>query len=315
MKKIAFTCGDPGGIGFEVLLKALLLLPKPLSFYPIIFGSKALFEHAYYRDLVDELKSELHYCIEFKSVFNLNSIVFSQARAQQGEASASYIKSAVESVLAGDCSALVTAPISKEALSLAKMPYLDHTTYLKYLCEVDEVSMAFYSSYFSVVLATVHVPIQCVSALISQENFLHQRLEHCFEFMTLMGEHAPKIAVAGLNPHAGENALYGFEERDVIEPFVKAAGSKVFGPFAPDTLFRRLVNKEFDCVLAMYHDQALIPLKLMAFDEAVNVTIGLPFLRTSPDHGTAYDIVGTNRANPASMKAAIDFVCRVKTLL
>lgn len=307
MKKIAFTCGDPAGIGFEVLLKALLQLPKPLNFYPLIFGTQALFEHEAYRSLLAELALILNNQFELRSVFNLKQVSLGQATASQGEAAAVFIKEAVQAVMNRECVSLVTAPISKEAMALAQQPFLDHTTFLKALTKVDEVSMAFYSSYFSVVLATVHVPLNKVSSLISQKNFLEKRLVHCFDFMNFLGKKHPKIAVAGLNPHAGENGLYGVEEQQVIVPFVNAAGPQVFGPFAPDTIFRSLLNKEFDCLLAMYHDQALIPLKLLAFDEAVNVTMGLPFLRTSPDHGTAYDIVGRDCANPASMKAAIQF--------
>ena len=320
MKKIAFSCGDPAGIGIEVIFKALNSFNSPLPFIPVLFGSKCLFEQDFIKGLYHNhiLKkwvsgSEKEGFIYWSDVYDLDQIEIAKSTQNQGKAQAAYIKAAVSAVLSKQCDALVTAPINKHALHLANEPYLDHTSMLKFLCGVSKVNMAFYSSCLSVVLATVHCPLKEVPRLIKQPDLLKNTFLNAIDFVQNFSPNQVRIAVAGLNPHAGEKGLFGDEEDKFIAPYIHEFSSKnvqLSGPFSPDTVFRDAVNGHYDCVIAMYHDQGLIPLKLLAFDEAVNVTLGLPFVRCSPDHGTAYDIVGKNVANPFSMKAAIDYVLK-----
>ena len=315
MKRLAFSCGDPAGIGVEVLLKALLDIPKPWPFIPVLFGSRCLFEQDYVRVLLDihdvcewqEDESEAD-VVYLSYVYDLKSVSVATETSEQGRAQVAYIKAAAQSVLDGQCDALVTAPINKKSLSLAQEPFTDHTRLLKAFCNVTHVSMAFYSSVLSVVLATVHCPLMTVKEKLEDPQLLQRTILHAIEFSKRFCSDKPKIAVAGLNPHAGESGLFGTEETALIRPVMDGFTDEAVvlsGPFPPDTVFRQAVKGDVDCVIAMYHDQGLIPVKLLAFDEAVNVTLGLPFIRTSPDHGTAFELAGTQRANPKSLINAL----------
>eukprot|EP01047_Picozoa_sp_COSAG01_P032667 COSAG01_NODE_2372_length_7810_cov_5.360135_7_plen_274_part_01 len=274
MKRLAFSCGDPAGIGLEVTLKALQALPQPWGFQAVLFGTSLLFEQPLYREILSDLEDDL----DLRHVYDLSTLELGRATADQGSASAKYIEAATQAVLSGACQALVTAPINKQALHLAGLPYTGHTTYLKALTGADFVTMAFYSEVLKVVLATVHEPLSAVPDLLAEPGFLEKRLRHAEDFARGFATKRPKIALAGLNPHAGEGGLFGCEEENILAPVLAACHldyAQVSGPYAPDTVFRRAVQGEFDCVLALYHDQGLIPLKLLAFDDAVNVTLGL----------------------------------------
>jgi 4-phospho-D-threonate 3-dehydrogenase / 4-phospho-D-erythronate 3-dehydrogenase len=205
--------------------------------------------------------------------------------------------------------AVVTAPVAKESWKLAGYHYPGHTELFAQRTGAKRHAMMFAGGPLKVVLATVHVPLNSVwgrlniGAVFHPIELLHQAMVDWFD------NPKPRIAVCGLNPHAGENGQFGDEEERIISPAIRMAreqGIDAHGPFPPDTIFLAARDGKYDAVVAMYHDQGLIPVKLLAFDQAVNVTIGLPIIRTSPDHGTAFDIVGRNRANPGSMRSAIE---------
>ncbi len=230
-----------------------------------------------------------------------------------GRAAYDAVVAAVADAKAGRIDAVATAPISKEAFALAGLPFPGHTELLAHLCESTRVAMLFHSDTLRVVLATVHVPLRDVPSLITADR-LRDVIGLTMEWLPAVGFPSPRLAVAGLNPHAGEHGLMGKEDDDVIAPVTsacRARGWQVFGPIPADTVFLRASRGEFDAVVACYHDQALIPIKLIAFGTAVNVTIGLPIIRTSVDHGTAFDIAGKGTADAGSMVAAVLLAARL----
>ncbi len=219
-----------------------------------------------------------------------------------------FIEQAVQAVRKGEIDAVVTAPISKEHLQLAGYRYPGHTEFLAALSQVREVRMMMAGPKLRVVLATIHEPLNKVSSLLTIGLILKTIEMTDRSLRQWFGIRRPRITVAALNPHAGESGIFGNEERKIILPAVFRARKKgidVSGPYAADTVFYRALRGEFDAVVAMYHDQGLIPLKLLYFEEAVNITLGLPFIRTSVDHGTAFDIAGKGIADPSNMIAAI----------
>ena len=220
---------------------------------------------------------------------------------------------AVQDALAGRVQAIATAPVNKAAFAAAGLPWRGHTDLLAHLCGVDEAVMMFWSEALRVVLATVHIPLGDVPAALTTDRML-RTIRVTAAAMPRFGMPESRIAVTGLNPHAGESGLLGHEESDAIAPAIAAArseGINVSGPFPADTLFVRASRGEFDVVIACYHDQGLIPVKLLAFGHAVNVTLGLPIIRTSVDHGTAFDIARQGKADPGSMVEAILLAARL----
>jgi 4-hydroxythreonine-4-phosphate dehydrogenase len=227
--------------------------------------------------------------------------------AEAGRAAYDTIVRAVEDAQRGVVDAIATAPINKEAFRCAGLPWSGHTDLLAHLTGAPHVAMMFYSDALRVVLATVHVALADVPRALTRAS-LEATIRLTARELPRFGVAAPRIAVAGLNPHAGEHGLFGSEEETVIAPAIASCrdgGVDVTGPFPGDTVFVRACRGEFDVVVACYHDQGLIPVKLMAFGQAVNVTLGLPIVRTSVDHGTAFDIAGKGVANPESMIAAV----------
>jgi 4-hydroxythreonine-4-phosphate dehydrogenase len=276
--RVAITTGDPAGIGPEIAEKAAADSRVCDACQPVIYSTRAA-----------------------------ESIAVGEVSAAAGRAAYDAIVRAVEDARASRVDAIATAPISKHAFSLAGLPWKGHTDLLAHLCGVDRYAMLFYSPTLVVVLATVHVPLADVPRLLSQSK-LTDIISLTAESMPQFGVTHPRVAVAGLNPHAGEAGLLGSEDAQVIAPAVeaaRAAGINVSGPWPGDTIFLRASRGEFDVVVACYHDQGLIPIKLLAFGKAVNVTIGLPIIRTSVDHGTAFDIAGQNKADPESMIEAV----------
>lgn len=299
MGRLAISLGDPGGIGPEIVFKAIRDVRAERGFQPVLFGPKAVLGEALISSLAEGLDYEF---VDVGGDFELGEV-----SAANGSAALAALDAAAQQVIIGQADALVTAPISKKAIRMAGSEFSGHTTFLKDKAGADSVSMGFYSPQLKVVLATIHVPYSHVPALLN-----HKTLELCLAntllFAKSLGIHYPKIALAGLNPHAGENGLFGNEERDLLAPFVDGVDSDGFsltGPYPADVVFRRAVDGEFDFVIALSHDQGLIPVKLLGFHEAVNVTLGLPFIRTSPDYGTAFDIAGQGIAESGSMAAAI----------
>ena len=314
---IAITMGDPAGIGPEVILKALSRDEVRDSARFLIFGDA---------NIIHREAKKLDFQIplipiptvrdaEFPSngieIANLTALSptlkYGNPNAATGDAAFKYIKSAALSAIKGEVNAVVTAPISKEALKMAGHNYPGHTEILAEFCNTSDYVMMLAGPHLRVVLCTIHVPYLRVPALLSKDLiFKTIRITH--ESLSKHLGKKPRIAVAALNPHAGEGGMFGDEEVQFIEPAVQEASSKgmdVSGPYPADTLFCRASKGDYDVVVCMYHDQGLIPLKLLDFETGVNITLGLPIVRTSVDHGTAFGIAGKGIANPSSMIEAI----------
>lgn len=282
--RVAITVGDPAGIGPEIAAKAAADARVRAACEPVIFASEAT-----------------------------AGVSVGKPSAASGRAAYEVIVRAVDAARRGDVEGIATAPISKLALSMAGLPWKGHTDLLAHLCGVDRYAMLFHSPDLIVVLATVHVPLAEVPRLLTREH-VTDVIALTAEWMPRVGVERPRIALAGLNPHAGEAGILGHEDGEVLAPAVAAArarGIDASGPWPGDTVFLRASRGDFDAVVACYHDQGLIPVKLLGFGKAVNVTIGLPIVRTSVDHGTAYDIAGTNTADPASLVEAVLLAARL----
>jgi 4-hydroxythreonine-4-phosphate dehydrogenase len=282
--RVGITEGDPAGIGPEIARRAAAD-PRVLEVCePVLYGAPA----------------GAHFAPGVLS-------------AEAGRAAYDAVVRAAGDAQRGVVGAVATAPINKEALRLAGLPWNGHTDLLAHLTGAAHVAMMFYSAELRVVLATVHVALADVPRLLTRD-VMEQTIALAWRELPRYGFATPRLAVAGLNPHAGEHGLFGLEEQTVIEPAIaccRARGIDVSGPYPADTLFVRARRGEFDAVVACYHDQGLIPVKLVAFGRAVNVTLGLPIVRTSVDHGTAFDIAGRGVADPESMIAAVLLAARL----
>lgn len=245
---------------------------------------------------------------------NTNNLVWGKPNQDSGRVMATCIEEAVRLVQSGDFSAMVTCPITKAALHNAGYHYPGHTEMLAALCQTKDYAMMMAGRSLRVTLVTIHQGLASVVKNLTS-GAIQRLIDLTGRSLQLdFGLSQPRIAVAGLNPHAGEGGLFGDEEERVIAPAIKSAqdqGWTVRGPFPPDTVFHKAVSGEYDAVICMYHDQGLIPFKLLHFDDGVNVTIGLPIVRTSVDHGTAYDIAGQGKANPASLCAAFELAADI----
>jgi 4-hydroxythreonine-4-phosphate dehydrogenase len=234
---------------------------------------------------------------------------------ESGQLAYDLVVKAARDVLAGHADAMATAPVNKEAFAAAGLPWKGHTDLLAYLTGAGHAVMMFHSDVLRVVLATVHIPLSEVAHAITR-SLLQDVISLTAAELPRFGYHAPRIALAGLNPHAGEHGVLGLEEEQVLRPAVencRSRGIDVRGPFPADTVFTRAVRGEFDVVVACYHDQGLIPVKMAAFGKAVNVTLGLPIIRTSVDHGTAFDIARKGMADPSSMIEAVKLAAALAT--
>jgi 4-hydroxythreonine-4-phosphate dehydrogenase len=316
--------GDPTGIGPEVIIKALLDRSIREKVFPVVFGDKGVLVRVAqdigitdvrFREiaLIDGVRSaEIgRREILVKSISNLKMTKLRYGRPDRncGRAMVNYIKEAVDAAMAGYIDAIVTAPINKEAINEAGFRYGGHTDMIADFTGTKEFTMMFISKHFKVSLVTIHVPLKDVSMRITPQRIYKVGLLTWKTLRQYFGLKNPKIGVCGLNPHAGEGGIFGDEEKDLIYPGIVSMRSKGIdaeGPLSPDSAFWRAYNKEFDAIIAMYHDQGLIPVKLIDFDNAVNVTIGIPIIRTSPGHGTAYNIAGQGKANPEPLKSAIE---------
>jgi 4-hydroxythreonine-4-phosphate dehydrogenase len=320
---VAITCGDPNGIGPEIVLKSLSSAEIRNVCSPVIIGVAGVLRFYHKKLAIDLDLIEVH----TESIGNpQNGIAllpvkftgtdqqFGLATKEGGLAAKDQLEQAVDLALSRRVDALVTAPVSKEALHLAGYGFPGHTEYLAHSCRVDDVVMLFVHENLRIGLATIHCPLTQVSQILSKElllgklRIMNEDLEKRFRIK------APAIGVTALNPHASEGGMFGHEEAEIIDPAVSAAraeGISVHGPYPADTLFSSLSHKHFDAFLAMYHDQGLIPVKMASDGCAVNYTAGLPIIRTSPDHGTAFDIAGRCSANAASMTEAIKLAVRL----
>jgi len=315
MGKIGITIGDVAGIGPEIILKAL----KNRTFIEksIVYGSVDALK--YYNETFHYGLSvhEINDCDEFEEGkvnvidpvhITMDQFKIGQLSEKSGNAAFLYLKKAIEDANKHKIDSIVTAPLNKEALHMAGHMFAGHTEILAELTNTKEYAMLLWSEN----LKTIHVSTHC-SLRQACDKAKKERVESVIKLAaeTLLKANIPnyRIAVAGLNPHAGENGLFGEEEIREIIPAIKQCqkqGISVEGPFPPDTIFLRCLKGEYNLVVAMYHDQGHIPLKLLAFDAGVNMTVGLPFVRTSVDHGTAFDIAGKNIANESSMIKAIE---------
>jgi len=320
---LAITMGDPAGVGPEVIAKALDRSEVWDVCRPVVVGDARWMEQA--KRMVGssrpiralETPAELEGS-EFLPVLDMANVdadrlVRGRVSAEAGQAARDYIQHAVQLALKDEVAAVVTAPINKEALHAAGVAYAGHTEMLAALCGVTDVAMMLVSGKLRVSHVSTHVSLHQAVERVSAERIMRVAgLTH--EALMRMGLAAPRIAVAGLNPHAGEGGLFGNEEAEIIGPAVETARAQsmdVSGPYPPDSIFLRASQGEFDAVIAMYHDQGHIPIKLLGFYEGVNVTLGLPIIRTSVDHGTAFDIAGTGRADERSLVAALRLAARM----
>jgi 4-hydroxythreonine-4-phosphate dehydrogenase len=282
--RIAITTGDPAGIGPEIAGKAAADPRVRAACEPIVYGPPG----------------EARFAPGVLS-------------AEAGRAAYDTLVRAVDAAKAGGVDGLATAPVNKEAFRLAGLPWRGHTDLLAHLTGAPHVAMMFHSDELRVVLATIHIPLAEVPRALTR-SLMEKTIALTARELPLFDKVQPRIAVAGLNPHAGEHGLFGNEDAEVIAPAVEACrarGVDVSGPFPADTVFVRARRGEFDVVVACYHDQGLIPVKLVSFGRAVNVTLGLPIVRTSVDHGTAFDIAGKGVADPESMIAATLLAARL----
>lgn len=310
--------GDPSGIGPEVVLKAVAEAEVRDICQPVIIGDAQLLAHnARTLDLqcgydIVRRDEELPRQSNGPIIYHLNNI---QGHIEPGiesgtagKAAAQYIEAAVELCGAGSIDAIATAPINKRALFLGGYSFPGHTEFLAHLTGTEDFAMGFVAANLRVVLISTHVPLAQAIELARRERF-EKTIRLTERELHRWGIEGPRIAVAALNPHGAEGGLFGIEEASEILPAIEACkardGINVSGPYSADTVFLRASRGEFDAVVACYHDQAMIPVKCLSFGEAVNVTLGLPFIRTSVDHGTAFDIAGKGIAEHSSMVEAI----------
>jgi 4-hydroxythreonine-4-phosphate dehydrogenase len=325
MKKLAITMGDPGGVGPEIIVKALYSAGIQDYCSSIIIGDRGTLEDAIAL-LKLPVKLRIIQSPENSRPVHQGRIIdlidlgvakkFRKGKptAGGGEASVHYIRKAVDLALDKHVDGIVTAPISKQAVHMAGFKWPGHTEMLAEMTRTKDYAMMFVGGPLKIILVTIHVALKQVPLLISKERIVIT-LRLAKKACDMLGIKAPKIAVAGLNPHAGEAGLLGDEEINKITPAIQEAfkkGLPVSGPFPPDVIFHKAYKGEVDLIVCMYHDQGLIPLKMIAFDKGVNMTVGLPFIRTSPDHGTAYDIAWNGIADPSSMIEAIKLAAKLK---
>ncbi len=321
---LAVTMGDPAGIGPDITLLACSMRAKhSLPDFFVVGSAEVLEQRA--REL--NLPIRAHHIADAGSareappgalnVLDLGSpgpVVPGRTDSRFAPLIIGSIATAVELVMTGQAAGVVTQPIAKATLTAAGFAHPGHTEFLADLatraigkCHAPVMMLA--STELRVVPLTVHIPLAQVPAAITRDLIMSTVRTTIADLQRYFGVKAPRIAIAGLNPHAGESGTLGREEIEIIAPAIDALrreGHDVVGPLSGDTMFHPAARKRYDAAIAMYHDQALIPLKTVAFDSGVNVTLGLPFVRTSPDHGTAFDIAGTGRANPASFVAALE---------
>jgi 4-hydroxythreonine-4-phosphate dehydrogenase len=322
---IAITMGDPSGIGPEVLVKALSEEALRRICRPVVIGDLCVLKEAMNVSSVSLKLRKADHCAGEKtdsgaieviplSDIRADSLYPGKACPEGGKAMVSYIYKAVDMCMSGIADAMVTCPINKSLMQGAGCLFEGHTQLIAHLTGTEQFAMMLAGEKLRVSLVSIHCALRDVPAIIRRERIMMVTEITWRALIDDFGIDKPRIAVAALNPHAGEDCLFGSEERDEIAPAIEELqgnGMQVSGPFPADTLFYRAYRGEFDAVVAMYHDQGLIPLKLLHFSDGVNVTIGLPIVRTSVDHGTAYDIAGKGIADPSSLKAAITMAARM----
>lgn len=322
--RVAITSGDPCGVGLETIMKVFADPRIMENITPVIYAHPEVVKQHKRLCNIDEFQytsiqeaTEAHpkkanlinVWKDFKGTFELG-----KASKEAGEFAFRSLEMATADLAANKVDVLVTAPIDKDSIQSKDFAFPGHTEYLAKIAGTDDVLMFLVSDSLKVGIVTGHLPLKDVAASISKEKILGKLKMMEDSLIRDFGVPKPRIAVLGLNPHAGDNGLIGSEEKEIISPAVREAfdkGAYVFGPFGADGFFGSGAYKQFDAVLAMYHDQGLAPFKAIAFDNGVNYTAGLPIVRTSPDHGTAYDLAGKGKADEGSMRSAIFVACDV----
>ena len=310
-KTLALTMGDPAGIGPEIALKALANLPDP-SIFPIL-GDAMVMQRAadsfdiplYEMQTIRDKRPQAFNLLPTSALTTLPPI--GEVSAQAGQAAYMAIANGIGLSLSGEIAGIITAPIHKEALKAAGHTYPGHTEILADHAKAD-VAMMLANDEIKTVLVTIHMALRDAIEAADYPAQIHA-IKLAQSGLEAMGMPNPRIAVAGLNPHAGEGGCFGDEEIRIISPAIKAmqkTGLDVSGPWPGDTVYMMAREGKFDVVVAQYHDQGLIPVKYLGLEKGVNITLGLPFIRTSPDHGTAFDIAGQGKADPASMITALE---------
>lgn len=314
-KPVGITMGDPCGIGPEIVAR---VFADGLPHDAIVIGDAGVMQRAVnalglalkvqpITSVADVVAGEG--IMPVLSVSDLpTDLPIGQVDGRAGRASYDYVVRAIDEALAGNIHAIVTAPINKEAMKKGGLNYPGHTEILAERSGTDTFAMMLANDELRVILVTIHVSLRQAIELVTEASVL-RTIELAQKAGKAYGLASPRIAVAGLNPHAGENGMFGREDLDIIAPAIaraKSLGINASGPWPGDTVFMRARNGEFDIVVAQYHDQGLIPIKYLGIDNGVNVTIGLPFIRTSVDHGTAFDIAGQGKADPSSLRYAFD---------
>lgn len=316
---LGITMGDAAGVGPEIIVKALADQAIYEKGRPVVIGDKKILDRAinithsalYCRAVPDASQAGQEFGVI--DVLDLNNLpadmAFGKVDKRAGAAAYKFIEQAIHLALNNEIHAIVTAPINKEAVNLAGYHFPGHTEILARLSDTKNYAMMLVGGTLKVIHVTTHVALRKACDLIAKERIM-QVVELANQSLKLMGIARPRIAVAGLNPHSGESGLFGDEDEREIVPAVRECRSKgldVTGPVPPDTVFyRAAIKKDFDIVVVMYHDQGHIPIKVLGFDTGVNVTVGLPFIRTSVDHGTAFDIAGKGIADSKSLKASLE---------
>lgn len=321
---IAVTMGDPAGIGPEIIIKSLV--EGELSGAPVVVvGCAQTFNRILALNVTPH--AELHIINQVSDahfapgVINIldepladpQALEPGKVQAQAGDLAYRCVRRATEMAMAGEVKAIATAPLNKEALHLGGHHYPGHTELLAKLTNISDYAMLLYTDKLKVIHVTTHIALRKFLDTLNQDR-IKTVIRVADTFLKRVGFENPRIAVAGVNPHAGENGLFGVEEITTVSPAVeamKAQGLSVFGPCPPDTVFMQCNEGMYDIVVAMYHDQGHIPLKLLGFYDGVNITAGLPFIRTSADHGTAFDIAWTGKAKPESMAVSIQLAMQI----
>jgi 4-hydroxythreonine-4-phosphate dehydrogenase len=312
LPRIAVSIGDPAGVGAEIALKALADSELLEVAEWIVIGDHAALEAAAagYRENVDPR-------IRFVMAGALDPakpIRLGELSAHYGAAAVEYVRRATEMCLAGHADAMVTAPLNKEAVTLSGLDFTGHTEYIAQLCGSTESRMLLASDKLATVHVSTHIALEQACKL--EQSRIVRTIELGAEAMQWMLGRPPRIGVCGLNPHAGEHNLFGRQDSEIIAPAVEQArrlGFDCTGPHSPDTIFIRGLHQEFDLIVAMYHDQGHIPMKLIDFERTVNISLGIPIIRTSVDHGTAFDIAGQDRADCRNMQAAMRMAAKMAT--
>jgi 4-hydroxythreonine-4-phosphate dehydrogenase len=322
--RVAITSGDPNGVGLETIIKVFSDVRMLDTIVPIIYAHPEVVKahrkitgvEEFQYNTINTASEALHKRVNLINVWKdyKGNVEFGKPDKDAGLFAFKSLEAAVNDLASNKVDVIVTAPINKDVMQSKDFNFPGHTEYLAKFANTDKVLMFLVSETLKVGIVTGHMPLKDVSQNISKEK-INEKLSLMHESLVKdFGVNTPKIAVLGLNPHAGDNGLLGTEEKEIITPAVREMaerGMLVYGPFGADGFFGSAGYKKFDAVLAMYHDQGLTPFKALAFDQGVNYTAGLPVVRTSPDHGTSYDIAGKGIADESSMRAAIFTACDI----